>query len=488
VKSTTPFLPGISPKYEGRSRRCQLDVIRKFRDKLLSKSISDLGVLFAEILPPELLSQAGKEIRRRVFPEEITFWAWVSQLLEGNSSCANALTLIQGWYSDADLAVPSFDTSSYCRARQRLSEEFLNVIASRTKEYAQARIESHHLWYGHRLKAIDGTTVKLMDTVKNQAEFPQPSGQKPGCGFPVMGIVGVLDLATGRLEDYVIGKDRDHDATGLYRLCGQFNPGDIVIADRAFCGYELIAKLLGNDVHSVMRLHQMREKKLDWRKGKKLDPDSRLVTWSKPPKPGKSGITEQEWKALPETMQVRLVRTRGIGRDGKPRTMYLVTTLLEANEYPTDEIGMLYAERWKIEVKFRDIKTTMKVEMFRVQSPAMARKMMRMVQLAYNLIKAIQMEAIRGEAVLIDELGFKGSMDVLNEFRSRFRGLQTKPRKAGEKRTEFERRVLERILRIRPNRREPRAVKTRPKPYQYLSAPRREFIEIQHRSNYRSVA
>jgi len=40
----------------------------------------------------------------------------------------------------------------------------------------------------------------------------------------------------------------------------------------------------------------------------------------------------------------------------------------------------------------------------------------------------------------------------------------------------------------RPGRREPRALKRRPKPYQWLTESRRIFQEISHRNSYRKTA
>lgn len=488
MKTNNPFLPGISTKLDGKTRRRQLDDIRKRLRDLLDNSISDLGTVFSEILPIEVLEKAQRNVRSRVYPEVIVFWAWISQMLESNSSCADALTRVQNWYDSADLPVPAFDTSAYCRARQRLSGEFLDVVEERSKRYAEERIEGHHLWYGFRLKAIDGTSMKLLDTAENQVAYPQPSGQKEGCGYPVMGVTGVLDLGTGRIEKHTQGDYREHDAKGLYSLCDHFGENDLLIADRAYSSYELMALLLAGGTHSVMRLHQKREGKMDWRRGKKLDQGSRLVVWNKPPSPGNCGITEEEWAALPDTMEMRIVRTRGKDRNGKPKWLYIVTTLTDAESYPTEEIALLYAERWKIEVKFRDIKTTMQLEMIRVKTPEMARKSLRMAFIAYNLVKALQMDAIAGKPYVMDEIGFKGTLDVITEFRSQFRNLQSKPRLLATRREAIGERIRERVLLIRPDRSEPRATKLRPKSYQYLTKPREDFQEILHRSHYRAAA
>jgi len=65
-------------------------------------------------------------------------------------------------------------------------------------------------------------------------------------------------------------------------------------------------------------------------------------------------------------MEVRIIRVKGPDRTGKPTTKYLVTTLLDPIQYPVEEIGSLYFHRWEIELRFRDIKTTMGMELIRI--------------------------------------------------------------------------------------------------------------------------
>ena len=170
------------------------------------------------------------------------------------------------------------------------------------------------------------------------------------------------------------------------------------------------------------------------------------------------------------------------------RTIYLATTLLAEKAYPTEEIAGLYAQRWSIEVRFRDLKTTMGLERLRVRTPEMARKTLRMATITYNLVKLLQLEASRGEPILADEIGFKGTLDVLSEFRSGFIGLASRPRLLEREREEVLDRILERLLIIRPGRNEPRATKSRPKAYPYLTTFRGDYVEIPHRSTYRKAA
>ena len=83
----------------------------------------------------------------------------------------------------------------------------------------------------------------MPDTPKNQRAYPQSREQKPGCGFPFMKIVGVFSLATGSLLDYAKGNQHQHELGLLQRLLDTFKAGDLVLADRGFSTYALMALL-----------------------------------------------------------------------------------------------------------------------------------------------------------------------------------------------------------------------------------------------------
>jgi hypothetical protein len=107
-----------------------------------------------------------------------------------------------------------------------------------------------------------------------------------------------------------------------------------------------------------MRLHQARHRKLDWRRGKKVSPFERLITWRKPVKQSEaSELSAEEWDALPETITVRYIKMGYEDRAGEKRMMVVVSTLLDPEQHDALELIDLYARRWDIEVKFRDVKT-----------------------------------------------------------------------------------------------------------------------------------
>jgi hypothetical protein len=327
-----------------------------------------------------------------------------------------------------------------------------------------------------------------MDTFENQQLYPQPSQQKRGCGFPVMGIVGMLNLSHGGWEGFTTGTWKVHDAKAAQRLLPYVEAGDLILADRGFCSYELAARIQQQGADCLMRLHQARHRKLDWRRGKRISSFERLVTWKKPVKqPKASELSASQWEELPAEITVRYIKTKYMDRAGDCRTLVVATTLLDVEKYDGEKIIALYAQRWQIELKLRDIKTILRLEFLAVKSPEMAHKSLLMIMIAYNLLRTLMQDAAIEGGKPIAEMSFKGTLDLIVSSHPLFRGLYSQ-RKRENLRREIIGLCATKLIDIRPDRQEPRAVKRRPKPYQLLTAPRRVFREIHHKENYRKAA
>jgi hypothetical protein len=55
---------------------------------------------------------------------------------------------------------------------------------------------AQQLWHGLCPKLMDGTAVSLPDTPANQRAYPQSRSRQPGCGFPLLKLVGLFSLVT----------------------------------------------------------------------------------------------------------------------------------------------------------------------------------------------------------------------------------------------------------------------------------------------------
>ena len=475
----TPFLPGISHALSGRQRRSQLDRLRAQSEQWRQSSLSRLCEIFGPWLPAVMLAPTAKGInsRQRSYPLHLTFWAFLSQVLSPGSSCREIVRKVQAWYAPQD-KTPDSGTSAYCQARSRLPLARLTELHQTLAGKLSARIVAPDLWWGRRVKVVDGTGVSMPDTAANQQAWPQPSGQKPGCGFPVVKLVACFCLASGALLQWVEGTLHEHDGRLLQKLLSAFKKGDVVLADRGFSSFASLATLVARGVDAVMRVHHFR--KLDWRAGQRLGRRDRLVRWKKGPLQG--GLwSRAQWDQLPEEITVRLVEIMVAVPGFRTQKLVLVTTLLDAPTYRAEALGQLYFRRWAVELFFRDIKTTLGLDVLRCQTPAMVRKEIVMHAIAYNLMRALMQDIAHSYQIHLHRLSFKGTVDALRQWRELFENAKSQKRTTGKLRRLFYQNIAHDLLPDRPDRSEPRVVKRRPKNFRLLTKPRHEMIVERNR-------
>ena len=165
----------------------------------------------------------------------------------------------------------------------------------------------------------------------------------------------------------------------------------------------------------------------------------------------------------------------------RTQKLVLVTTLLDAQTYRAEALGQLYFRRWAIELFFRDLKTTLGLDVLRCQTPALVRKEIVMHARAYNLIRALMQDIAQSQQVPWQRLSFKGTVDALRQWRELFENTQNPPRAGCQLRRLFYQSIAHDLLLDRPARSEPRAVKRRPKNFRLLTKPRHEMLVERHR-------
>jgi len=186
---------------------------------------------------------------------------------------------------------------------------------------------------------------------------------------------------------------------------------------------------------------------------------------------------------LPAQITVRILRFTATLRGFRARRVTLVTTLLDPKLYPAQDLIDLYARRWRLELCLRDLKTTMGMEHLRCKTPDMAEKELLAYLVAHNLIRCVMAEAVARYAVPLERVSFKGSVDALRQY-SHAIALARNRKLRRQLWEDLLLNLARDLVRYRPNRLEPRAVKPQPKPYPLLNQPRRCFKEIPHRNRY----
>ena len=219
---------------------------------------------------------------------------------------------------------------------------------------------------------------------------------------------------------------------------------------------------------------------------KVLGPDDLLIRWPKPKWTPRTSYTKEEWLALPEQLTLRQVKVTVSNPGFRVKEFYLVTTLTDAARYPAEALAKLYYQRWDVELFFRDLKTTLGMDILRCKSPAMVQKEILMHFIVYNCIRHLMLEAARQKDRLPRQISVKASIQALRQWVPLLNGTDLKSVEQRRVLAPLYQAIAATVLPERPGRREPRCVKRRPKPFQLMTAPRDVMREIPHRSKYRA--
>ena len=287
----------------------------------------------------------------------------------------------------------------------------------------------------------------------------------------IINIVGIFCLGSGALLRAAHGKWKTSEAYLFALLRRSLRRGDIVVADRAFWSFGNLAFLPMRGVDLVVRGRYA--DKIDWRKGQRLGKNDRLITMKRPPV-ASCVMSPRLWQSLPPTISVRQIRTRIDVPGFRPKDLLILTTLIDPVLWPVETLIALYVRRWKVELYFDDIKTTMQAVSMRCLSPDMVRRELLLHAIAYNLIRRLMLQSSTQEGAPLDQISFKGTLDTVRHWQHTT-DVQRTSRARSEVLENMFHLCADDLLPLRPGRHEPRAVKRRPKPFPRLSTHRRFF-------------
>lgn len=429
---------------------------------------------FAALLPEDRILKAVTAARSFwqgwIYTPAVTVWVFLSQCLSPDHSCRDAVARLIAWRMTEGLAPCSAETGAYCAARGDLPEEALHGLMRDCGKQTEDESPASWLWHGRKVRVVDGSTVTMPDTETNQAAYPQQKTQKPGCGFPIARIVVIFSLAVGTVLDAAMGKyeGKRTGENSLFRgLHDALAEGDIVVGDRYFSGWCDMALLLRRGVDWVIRKHQKRH--TDFRTGSRLGRDDHLVTWTRPQRP--SWMSAEQYAELPEELTLREVRIHVAQKGFRTKSLVVVTSLLDAEQYPAEEIALLYRRRWQAELHLRSLKIVLQMDQLRCKTPERVRNEFYTHLLGYNLLRGVMAAAAFQSGRSPWEISFKGTLQTLNEF------LPLLLTRVGSDAwcTALLTAVATHIVADRPDRFEPRLRKRRPKPYKHLREHRRNY-------------
>jgi hypothetical protein len=437
------------------------------QQKLIQRRVEQIDsyAFFNLLTGPQMLESVEQLLpvhRERLFPPTETLSMFLKQVLSADGSCQQAV-------NDASLkriidGLPrcSSRTSAYCQARARLPTQMISSLTRQVGGMISASAPAWWHWQNRPVRLVDGATVTMADTEENQAVYPQPSSQKAGLGFPVCRAVALICLGSGGLLNVATGpcKGKGSDEQSLLRgMLGTLETGDILLGDAFYPTYFLLCDLVQRGIDGVFEQHGARQRSTDFRTGEKLGVRDHLIVLDKPKKKPE-WMTQEAYDQAPATLKVREFKAGG---------KIMVTTFLDSQAAPKNQLKVLYRRRWNVELDLRNIKTTLGMERLRCKTPEMAIKELWVYLLAYNMIRLFMAQA----ALLADQvprqLSFKHTVQIWLSWQQR--GAATHDGVCIHALLVL---IAEPRVGLRPGRIEPRAVKRRPKQFPLMTKPRKE--------------
>lgn len=464
--SNTPFFPLWRPHLTPAGSRVTAGL-----KAVKASTLAKLEACFGAVFPAALLVKPDG-CRDRVYTLRRTFWCFLWQILTPNTSCREVVRQLQALFALVGGPKISSDDGGYCVARQRLPTEVLpRALAAAAKAAQQAApLQESGFLQNRPRKVVDGTTVTLPDSKENREAFPKSQATYDGIGFPMMRVLAFFCLTSGAILSALTGNFYVSELRLLRNSISQLAKNDILIGDRGF-GSFVVVYLLGQvGVDFIGRSNR----KVDGRRRRRrLGCCDWVVGWRRPATCS-AIMSLDEWALVPRFLEVRIVRG-SLWRPGfRVRQVTVVTTLMDPQLYPAHQILEAYAQRWRLELSFDDLKTTLGMEMLSCQSPEMIEKELLLHLIAHNLVRLVAAQAASAHQASIDRISFKGTLDGLRQFCLAM--SQAKSRRA---RTKLWEELLSTLVADsvphRPNRREPRAVKRQKNKYPRLDRDRRRF-------------
>jgi Transposase DDE domain len=399
-----------------------------------------------------------------------TLQLFVRQVARGNIACAQVRYLADQEFSD----------SAWCQARARLPLELIEHVHRQIIEQGRCQLNQRgdvgagdYLWRGHRLHVVDGSSDSMPDTPELRSHYGVPGACVEGLGFPTSHLLLMMDHRSGLLISCHDAPGNTHDASTASTAHPHLREGDVLMGDDAFGTYTHLSLLLQANLHAIMPVHHKRivnftpgrpsiaraknthkssAGKPRSRLVRTLGKDDQLVEYSKPPnKP--QWMTHQQWARVPESILVREIR-RTVQRHGfRPITVTIVTTLLDPQRYPADELIELRLTRWMVETNLRHLKITLGMDVLKCKTLQGVRKERSIFLLVYNLIRLAMIRAAWRQEIHVNRLSFADALAWIRH------GDVTMS-------------VSLKINPFRPGRMEPRAIKRPSSRFPHLTRPR----------------
>lgn len=244
----------------------------------------------------------------------------------------------------------SLTASAYSQARKKFRHTAFIELLQKCVVDVMYQDDDHICYKGHRLLAIDGSTLRLPNSEDCREEFGVVSYAKVS---PVEGKASILYDTLNNIPIHAeLFKGRTSDLVCAPHHLEYITEEDIILADRGYDSYRFFAAILAKNANFIIRTkdaNRVKEHELTPRSRHR----ERIVELKKPG-------TFQKDQSLPESIKLRFIRVDL----GGGKTEILITSLIDKKKYPHKHFKVLYAKRWGVETYYNILKSRLSIDNF----------------------------------------------------------------------------------------------------------------------------
>ena len=384
-----------------------------------------VGVL-AKAVPLDSVVSALQKLKRtsrreRDLPAHVVVYYVMAMGLYMQCACREVLRcLLEGlqWLLGPEAHYRIAGDSGISQARKRLGWEPLRQLHDELVRPVATR-QTAGAWYRDwRLVSLDGSTMEVPDTARNAEEFGRPSNQKGSGGYPQIRLLSLVENGTHVLFGSRMGAYKTSEVALAEQVLPALQPGMLCLADRQFPGYELWKKARARGADLLWRVRKdfvlPCEKRL---------PDGSYLSFLYPSSKDRLGRRN----GIP----VRVIEYRLQGVAGAEALYRLVTSILDAEQAPAEELASLYHDRWELETALDELKTHLRGAraVLRSKTPDLVRQEFYGLMLTHFAIRGLMHEAAQRAGEDPDRLSYVHAVRVVRRKLPQFAAIPPSPQR-----------------------------------------------------------
>ena len=368
-----------------------------------------LGVM-AKFFPIEKIRQILEQtkrasVRERDLPAHVVVYYVIALALYMRSSYREVLRcLLEGvqWLLDPSARIKVAGKSGISQARSRLGvEPMKRLYAGVVAPIAEKRTRG--AWYRQwRLVSLDGSTLDVADTADNEQAYGRPGASRGASAYPKIRFVGLLENGTHVLWAARMDQYKTDEITLASAVVPALRKDMLCLADRFFPAYDLWRKAAQTGADLLWCV----------RKNARLEVDQRLADGSYLSRTYRSISDRRNGR---KALVVRVIEYRLKDVPGAEPIYRLITTILDPQLAPAQELAALYHERWEIETALDELKTHLRGAqiVLRSKTPELVQQEFYGLLMAHFAIRGLMHEAALQADQDPDRLSFVHAVHVV---------------------------------------------------------------------------